>query len=200
MTVDEWLEANIAPAEAAELAAVRRVIGEAERHGGEAYVTEKKTQVGLRFPATTEAGSVVALEVKADPAVICLPLAWLRSAPPFEEEEARQTLLDELTGIVGEASSSNLRGYASFPAERLTDGETAAAFDGFVGRLSRSLTAGTLVAEGEPPTDGEARHEEVERHGVVFSDTSSTKLKRPFLVGSMLVAAGTLALRALGKK
>lgn len=196
MTVDEWLEANVSEGGEAVRSAMRRVISNVESRGGEAYVTDKKTQVGLRLPATTEAGSVVALEIKPDPASICLPLGWLQSASPFDDELARGNVHADLTSIVGELSSDNLRGFANFPADRLVDDETAEKFDRFLAKLSGVLASGELPAE----KTSEAIAIEPKTVALSMFEDADPSPKRKLVKSGMLVALGTLALRALGRR
>ncbi|MBB4658331.1 hypothetical protein [Parvularcula dongshanensis] len=139
MTVQEWIEANVTPSGEASARIMRDVLAKADALGGEAYVTPNGRQLGVRLPAETSKGSVVALELKSEPARICLPLRWIQSAPAYQEEDARQGLRDELSAVVGDLSTEGVTGYPDFPAEALEDAQTKERFGAWLEGMAATL-------------------------------------------------------------
>ena len=122
---DEWIATHLAPFGRETVSAAERYMSLVAEAGGHAEVTRAQGSMiaafdlpqGTLFPITLS---------RYGKGSIQLCLSYLASKPAFASEAARQELLDQLTHIVGQLSTSTLNGFPAFAVKKLNDPAVAA--------------------------------------------------------------------------
>jgi len=100
--------------------------------GGNHFVDLVRVLQGQAEPTTAQASLAASFEargkiiyplflVRTDGGQVQLALGYLKARAPYQSDEARQSLLDRLTAIVGPMTQRPLHGFPAFPVGLLND-------------------------------------------------------------------------------
>lgn len=137
---DAWIEENLAEFGPATVDAAEAYIHVVEEAGGHVEVTRAQASIVAVFDLPNDTLYPIGLN-KYGKGMVQFSLSYLLNRPAFASEEIRQSLYDQLVGIVGPLSTTKLNGFPGFPALKLNEPSVQEGLRDFLERI-RSLASG----------------------------------------------------------
>lgn len=151
ISTERWIEERVAPLGPEAVSAAENFMAAALEAGGETYVPLSQGSMRIRLTDKLAGKSIFPLGLTASDKVTAqLNLASLSESSAFSTEESRADLYQRLKDIVGDLSTTNLKGYPAFDALLINNPELCS-------RLQRLLRyMADLHAQEMPPYPGVA--------------------------------------------
>jgi hypothetical protein len=139
ITRDEWLDLFVAPKGRDVLSGVQRHVALIEELGGEIDVATTQGSIYSCFQG--EDGKKVWPLFVLKNGTISVSFAWVSGRKELKEPEERQKIYDRFVEIFGSLSTTNIAGHPAFPAAKLNDDETFAAYEKLATKYIRRVQA-----------------------------------------------------------
>lgn len=123
---EEWINQHITPLDEAVRNGAAALLEMMESYGGEVDVASTQGSIYLKLEAASGKFVYPLFLLKKGTAQI--GFGWVAQASALVSDEARRAFFQRFEKAIGPLSSSNIKGYPSFPLERLSDPTRLAAF------------------------------------------------------------------------